>query len=102
MKKRKIFCYGILQKRHSAENFGLTDEMYIGRAVLPGFRRNALTAIYKSKDSSDKVEGDIWEVPDDIEEQLYRFESRFGYKREITYPIRVDDGKEFETISYLL
>ena len=98
---KKIFVYGILQKGISAEHFGLIDEYYIGRAKLPGYFRCSLTSIFKGNDDSE-VEGDIWEVPEDIEERLYRFEAKFGYNRGITNPIRLSDNKEFETISYLL
>ena len=98
---KKIFVYGILQKQHSSKNFDIKDDYYLGRAILPGYHRTSLTSIFKGKDT-DEVIGDIFSVPDDIEENLNRFESQFGYSRETTYPIRVDDGKEFETISYLL
>jgi gamma-glutamylcyclotransferase (GGCT)/AIG2-like uncharacterized protein YtfP len=98
---KKIFVYGILQKEHSAKQFDIKDEYYLGRAKLPGFERKRLTAIFKSN-NGDSVEGDIFEVPDEIEEKLYQFESSFGYRRETTNPVRINDGQEFETISYLL
>lgn len=98
---KKIFVYGILQKEHSAKEFGISDDYYLGRATLPGFKRDFLTKISKSN-NGDSVEGDVFEVPDNIEQKLYEFEAGFGYHREITKPIRNEDGKEFETISYIL
>lgn len=98
---KKIFVYGILQKDIDAKSFGIKNEYYLGRAKLYGYWRNSLTDIFK-RNKEDIVEGDIFEVPDDIEESLYRFESRFGYKRGKTNPIRLSDGKKFECISYLL
>jgi len=99
---KKIFVYGILQKDISAKHFGIRDDYYVGRAKLHGFWRNSLTAIFNRGNKEDVVEGDIFEVPDDIEEKLFRFEHQYGYHREITKPIRISDGKTFETISYLL
>jgi gamma-glutamylcyclotransferase (GGCT)/AIG2-like uncharacterized protein YtfP len=98
---KKIFVYGILQKEQSAKQFGMKDEYYLGRATLPGYKREYLTRISKSN-NGDSVEGDIYEVPDELEEKLYRFEAGFGYWREKTKPIRKEDGKEFETISYII
>ena len=98
---KKIFVYGILQKGISASNFGLVDKYYVGRAKLPGYYRQSLTSIYKG-DEKDEVEGDIWNIPEEIEENLYRFEAQFGYNRGTTNPIRISDKREFETISYLL
>jgi len=98
---KNIFVYGILTRRHRAEDFGIKDEYYHGEGILYGYRRCSLVEIYESKDS-DYVIGDIFEVPDEIEEKLYNFESQFGYKRQITKPIRNGDGKEFKCISYIL
>lgn len=99
---KKIFVYGILQKGISSDRFGMKDEHYIGRAILKGYKRRSLTAIFPSNDGTDEVEGDVWEVPDEIEEHLNSFESGFGYNRGITNPILKSTGEEFETISYLL
>ena len=99
---RKIFVYGILQMDVSAKSFGLEKKHYLGRAKLNGYNREALTCIRKSKDKEDFVLGDVFEVSPELEEELYKFEAQFGYKRETTNPIRVDDEHKFETISYIL
>lgn len=98
---KHIFVYGILQKHLSAKNFGLEEEYYLGRARLDGYERESLTHIIKSNNGN-SVEGDIFLIPDYLEQSLYDFEKQFGYSRGITKPVRIDDDKEFECISYLL
>lgn len=97
---KTIFVYGILQKDRSSKSFDIKDEYYLGRGILNDYVRKSLIAIFKEKGK--QVEGDIFRVPDDVEKELNRFESQFGYKRQITKPIRKKDYKEFEAISYLL
>ena len=99
---KKIFVYGILQKDISARNYGIEDEFYLGRGTLYGYKRHSLTRISKSRREDDYVIGDIFDIPDNIEESLYQFESQFGYHREITNPQRIEDTQKFETISYIL
>ncbi len=99
---KTIFVYGILQKDISAKNFGIEDKYYIGRGILSGYKRYALTRINKSKNKEDSVHGDIFEVPDDIEENLYKFEHGFGYNREVTEPILENSNETYKCISYIL
>ena len=99
---KRIFVYGILQMDASAKNFGLEKKQYLGRARLNGYYREALRCIRKSIDKEDFVIGDIFKVTPEKEEELSNFEAQFGYKREITNPIRLDDEQKFETISYIL
>ena len=98
---KTIFVYGILQKEHSAKGFGLLDKYYLGRAHLNGYLRTSLTSIFQD-DNGSRVVGDIFEIPDDLEEKLYKFEAQFGYNRSMVKPNRIEDNKEFEAISYLL
>jgi len=72
----------------------------LGRAKLKDFKRHSLISIFKEKGY--EVYGDIFKVPNSIESKLNSFESNFGYRRQITKPIRLKDNKEFEAISYLL
>jgi len=98
---KTIFVYGILQKGESAKSFGLKDEYWKGRARLDGYTRYSLTSIYKGHED-DKVFGDVFEVPDELEESLYRFEKQYGYYRGNTYP-KLSIGLEpVKCISYLL
>ena len=98
---KTIFVYGILQRENSAKEFGLTDDMYLGRAILEGFERRYLTHIVKTKNGN-SVEGDLFKVPDELEQKLYEFEAKFGYWREIVKPKRLKDKKEFEATCYLV
>lgn len=98
---KKVFTYGILQKDHSSDEFGMTDDMHIGRGSLYGFKRNGLCHIYLSENAKDVVIGDIWEVPDELEERLYRFEAQFGYERVKCIVIN-DSGKFHKCIVYLV
>jgi len=99
---KTVFVYGILQKDVSAKEFELEDKFYLGRATLYGYTRHSLTRINKAKRDDDYVVGDIFKVPDDIEEKLYKFEHGFGYNRETTKPQLIDNGKVVECISYIL
>jgi len=98
---KRIFTYGILQKHHSAKQHGLKDDMYRGRGCLKGFERNGLTHIKISKDESSSVEGDIWEVPDELEERLFNFESSFGYERQ-TATIKDENVRYHTSTVYLV
>lgn len=98
---KTIFVYGILQQQHRAKEFGLKDDMHLGRAKLDGFRRQFLTQITKTNNSS-SVEGDLYYIPNDLEQRLYEFEAQFGYWREEVKPKRLEDKQEFKAICYLV
>lgn len=99
---KKIFVYGILQKEHSAKEFGLTDKMYRGRALLPYFKRESLCSISEHPEKVSIVEGDVWDVSDKIEQELYDFEASFGYYRDTVSPIMKDTKEQVDAIAYLL
>ena len=98
---RRIFVYGILQKEHSAESHGLTANMYRGKASLYGFERTGLCHIKISENENSKVIGDVWEVPNELEEELYRFEAGFGYDRQ-RVNVMYEDNSYHTCIVYLL
>ena len=101
-KMKKVFVYGILQKDISADSFGIKEEHYIGRATLYGYTRIGLSIIKKSKKNNDHVTGDIFEIPDELEEKLFRFENSFGYVRDTVTPQIKDDKTKHECIIYIL
>lgn len=99
---KRIFVYGILQKGLDAPSFGIKNEYYVGRATLYGYSRSLLTRISRSKREDDYVCGDVFEVPDELEDKLFQFENQFGYKRVTTYPQMISDATEYECISYII
>lgn len=98
---KKVFTYGILQRHHSSERFGMTDDMYLGRATLVGFKRDGLCHIHLSDNKFMEVEGDLWNVPDELEQQLYEFEAQFGYER-VKVTIVDEKGIYHRVIVYLV
>lgn len=99
---KTIFVYGTLRKGYgNSEHFGL-EPYFKGTATLYGWRRRDLIAIYKVKKEEDYVVGDLFEVDDSKEEQIYQFERSFGYHREIVKPQRIDNGEKVEAIAYIL
>jgi gamma-glutamylcyclotransferase (GGCT)/AIG2-like uncharacterized protein YtfP len=98
---KTIFVYGILQKHHSALDFGMTDDMYRGEATISSFKRESLVHISKTEIPNSKVHGELWEVPDDIEEHIYQFEAQFGYER-VSLIVEDANGEYVNAILYLV
>ena len=97
---KKVFVYGILQQKHSGEDFRIKKDNVIGRATAPNYKRICLTQIVPTGNEEDSVEGEVIEIPDEIEEELYRFEKQFGYAR-ANIKAYVDD-EDHEAICYLV
>ena len=95
---KKVFVYGILQQDILAGDFGIKPEYVIGKADLKDYKRINLSYIVKNKGS--KVKGELIEIPDDLEENLNRFESQFGYNRSLVDVYM--DNKKHRAIAYLL
>ena len=102
---KKVFVYGILQQDILAGDFGIKPEYVIGKADLKDYKRIDLSYIVKNKGS--KVRGELIEIPDDLEENLNRFESQFGYNRSLV-DVYIDNkklniieklGKKFGTLA---
>lgn len=99
---KQIFVYGTLQKgQGNGNHFGLDDSKYIGRATLYGYTRQGLIHIEKSNNKENYLCGDLFEIDEDVEQQIYEFEKSFGYKREIVNPQKINDGRIVEAIAYI-
>jgi len=99
---KTIFVYGTLQVGHgNCEAFELAGN-FKARGTLYGWKRLSLIEIQKVKREDDYVCGDIFEITDAVEEDIWRFESRFGYHREFVEPQRIDNGEKIEAIAYIL
>jgi gamma-glutamylcyclotransferase (GGCT)/AIG2-like uncharacterized protein YtfP len=97
-----IFVYGTLQKGFgNCDSFNL-EGSFLSKATLYGWCRDSLIKIHKVKRQDDYVVGEIYQVNDEIEDNIYQFERQFGYHREIVHPQRIDNGEKVEAIAYIL
>jgi hypothetical protein len=79
----------------------MTSDMYLGKGTLYGFKRGSLCHIYLTDNIEDYVVGDIWDVTPELENNLYTFEERFGYRRAKCIVLD-ESGKFNKCIVYLV
>jgi gamma-glutamylcyclotransferase (GGCT)/AIG2-like uncharacterized protein YtfP len=99
---KTIFVYGTLQRGHgNCEAFELAGN-FLAKATLYGWNRDSLIEIHKVKRDDNYVVGELFDVDEAIEEEIWKFERQFGYHRETVIPQRIDNGEKVEAIAYIL
>lgn len=94
-----VFTYGIFSKEYgNPEDIGLTDEYYLGKAKLHGYKRTGVSIIVKDEKSF--VEGDLWNAPLGIVNRLKEFEESVGWME--TYVDVEFDGRVLLAVAYIL
>lgn len=97
---KTIWTYGILRRDYMGSNppFGLEKEYWKGKAQLRDWQRRATSTIVPQED--DYVKGDLWEVPDSVEDAIARFETGAGWPR-TKVVVEDKEGDEIEAIAYI-
>jgi gamma-glutamylcyclotransferase (GGCT)/AIG2-like uncharacterized protein YtfP len=100
---KTIFVYGTLQKdQGNYTSFEMDKKSkYLGRATLYGWKRISFISLEKVKRQDEYVCGDVFEINDELEQDIYEFEHSFGYHRELVKPQLIENAKQIECIVYI-
>jgi len=97
---KKVFVYGILLQDIDGPSFGIKSDFVKAKAKLPNFKRESTS--YIRRENGSHVEGEYLELPDELEEEIYRFEKQFGYERSLESIITEDGKMKEDVIVYLV
>ena len=94
----KVFVYGMLLQRYNGRYFGIKSEYVIGPAILDNYKRESVSYIHKRRGY--QVNGELIDIPEDLEKEIGRLEESAGWFRENVKVLC--NGKKEKAIAYLV